>query len=81
MAAPWALKRQQEVAPLHRLGLQVARAEALLGSARAYAFEVIGDIWATLVGGRPLTLVASRLQIAGHVLLATNAYLWPEPSV
>ena len=33
----------------------VARAEALLGSARAYAFEVIGDIWATLVDGRPLT--------------------------
>ena len=35
----------------------VARAEALLGSARAYLFEVIGEVWETLVQGQRLTPV------------------------
>jgi indole-3-acetate monooxygenase len=33
----------------------VARAEALLGSARAYLFDVIGDVWTTLSDQRRLT--------------------------
>lgn len=33
----------------------VARAEALLGSARAYLFDVIGDVWTTLRDERRLT--------------------------
>jgi len=33
----------------------VAHAEAMLGSARAYLFDVIGDVWETLVEGRRLT--------------------------
>ncbi len=33
----------------------VARAEALLGSARAYLFDVIADVWASLTGRRSLT--------------------------
>ena len=31
--------------------MAVARAEALVGAARSYAFEVVGDFWATLIGG------------------------------
>lgn len=30
----------------------VARAEAMLGAARSYLFDVIGDLWATLVDGQ-----------------------------
>ncbi len=33
----------------------VARAEALLGSARAYLFDVVGEVWNTLVHGESLT--------------------------
>jgi alkylation response protein AidB-like acyl-CoA dehydrogenase len=33
----------------------LARAETLLGSARAYLFDVVGDIWKTLEEGKALT--------------------------
>jgi hypothetical protein len=33
----------------------VGRAETMLSSARAYQFEVIGDLWTTLVNGGGLT--------------------------
>ena len=39
-----------------RVRVAVARAEALLGSARSYALEVVGDFWSTLVAaGTPST--------------------------
>ena len=34
----------------------VARADALVGAARAYAFDVMGDIWASLARGDELTV-------------------------
>jgi indole-3-acetate monooxygenase len=41
----------------------VARAEALVGSARAYVFQVVGDLWSTLVAGQqPSTQQIVRLQ-------------------
>ena len=47
----------------------VGRAETMLASARAYLFEVIDDLWATLVkGGKP-----TRTQIA-HFTTA-NTYV------
>jgi alkylation response protein AidB-like acyl-CoA dehydrogenase len=44
----------------------VARAETLLGSARSYLFDVIGDLWQTLVDQRELT--------AGHQARFITAY-------
>jgi indole-3-acetate monooxygenase len=35
----------------------VARAETMLGAARSYLFDVIGDLWATLLQGCPLSPV------------------------
>ncbi|MBV8774510.1 MAG: acyl-CoA dehydrogenase [Deltaproteobacteria bacterium] len=35
----------------------VARAEAILGAARSYLFDVIGDLWATLVDGQKPSLL------------------------
>jgi Acyl-CoA dehydrogenase, C-terminal domain len=34
-----------------RVRTDIARAEALVGSARSYAIDVIGDVWATLKAG------------------------------
>jgi alkylation response protein AidB-like acyl-CoA dehydrogenase len=42
-----------------------ARADALLTSARAHAFAVVGDMWETLVRGEPL----SELQLARFMSL------------
>jgi indole-3-acetate monooxygenase len=33
----------------------IARADAMVGAARAHVFQVVGDFWATLVAGRELT--------------------------
>lgn len=46
-----------------------ARAEALLGAARAYVFDVIGDLWATLLDGRP----PGNRQIAAFMALYAQA--------
>ncbi len=46
----------------------VAQAEALLGSARSYLFEVMGDLWATLCAGDP----PSPRQRAGYRLGMTH---------
>jgi alkylation response protein AidB-like acyl-CoA dehydrogenase len=48
----------------------VARAEALLGSARGFVFDVVEDIWAGLVAGKP----ASARQHALFRLSVCNAY-------
>lgn len=42
----------------------VARAEALVGSARAYVFDVVGDLWATLqAGGQPSATQRARFNL------------------
>jgi indole-3-acetate monooxygenase len=37
------------------LQIEVARLEAALGSARAYVFDTVGEAWAAVSGGRPVT--------------------------
>jgi alkylation response protein AidB-like acyl-CoA dehydrogenase len=54
----------------------VARAESLLGAARAYVYDVMGDVWDSLVAGRPLTKrqrAAFRLCLAGSCELTVQA--------
>ena len=48
----------------------VARAETLLGSARAYLFDVVGDMWRTLVAGDALSAnqQARFLTMYAHVV-------------
>jgi alkylation response protein AidB-like acyl-CoA dehydrogenase len=45
----------------------VARAETLLGSARSYLFDVIGDLWQTLVEHRELTAGQQARFITAYV--------------
>jgi alkylation response protein AidB-like acyl-CoA dehydrogenase len=40
----------------YRVQVAVAEAEGVLGSARSYAFDVMGDVWETLTAGRRLSL-------------------------
>ncbi len=47
----------------------VARAEGLLGAARAYVFDTVGDLWATLLDGRP----PSNRQFAAFMALYAHA--------
>ncbi len=44
----------------------VGRAETMLASARAYQFEVIGDLWTTLVKGREPTAAQVALFTTTH---------------
>jgi len=50
--------------------LALARAEALLGGARGFFFDILEEIWATLTSGRPV----SQRQHALYRLAICNAY-------
>ncbi|HEX7026662.1 MAG TPA: acyl-CoA dehydrogenase family protein [Gammaproteobacteria bacterium] len=48
----------------------VGRAAAMIGSARAYLYDTIGDVWQALQSGRDL----SSAQLAGFQLVNTHVY-------
>jgi alkylation response protein AidB-like acyl-CoA dehydrogenase len=54
------------------LQVEVARVEAALGSARAYVFETVGQAWAAVSGGRPITN-EERAAVASSVVHAFRA--------
>jgi alkylation response protein AidB-like acyl-CoA dehydrogenase len=54
----------------------VARADTLLGGARGYLFDVLGDVWETLVQGDPLSLrqrARFRLALANTSTMCVEA--------
>jgi alkylation response protein AidB-like acyl-CoA dehydrogenase len=52
----------------------VGRAEALLGSARAYQFETMGDLWQSLVDGRePTPVQIARFTAASNHIIGVCA--------
>lgn len=54
------------------LQLEVGRLEAALGSARAYVFDAVGQAWAAVSSGRPVT-VYERAGIVSSVVHAFRA--------
>ena len=54
------------------LQVEVARVEAALGSARAYVFDAIGQAWAAVSGGRPVT-TKERAAVVSSVVHAFRA--------
>jgi indole-3-acetate monooxygenase len=57
----------------------VGRAETMLTSARAYIFEVVGDLWTTLVsGGEPTPAQIAHVMIAPIHVIGVPAYALPS---
>jgi len=54
------------------LQVEVARAEAALGSARAYVFDTVGQAWAAVSSGRPVT-TKERAAVVSSVVHAFRA--------
>ena len=70
-----AKSRRTDLRPLaedETLQVEVARAEAALGSARAYVFDTVGEAWTAVSSGRPVTM-KERAGVVSSVLHAFRA--------